>query len=307
MPPTQEPVTPPYGATPVVNAPVVDTSVDAQVLPKKSKKKLIILSVLLLPLLLGAGGFGYYYLMVRTPNSAYTEASDQVSAMLASVKTVSANITKLPLLNDGSSESANSDPSAATDPVKLAEQTLASINTYKSALEKLKSLAIVNDDKDVANSLSENIDALEKYSTDYPDLIKTSSTVASLTSVCGASLTRTASAKTLDEFDTVTKPCNTFMQENSELPNASLSAQYSGILLVIKQVFDSSKGALQLSLSGKLSDAQKAKASADEAIKQLQQAQAGLSQFKLETPVDPSKQLGSLNTVIKDRENILFR
>lgn len=302
LPPAQEPVAPMYGGASIVESPL-----DTPFVAKKSKKKLVIILVLLLPLLLGAGGLGYYYLMVRTPNSAYSEAAEQVETMLASAKTVSTNKLKLPLLNDGTSSSSGEASSASTDSAKLAEQTLASVNTYKSALAKLKSLEIVKNDKDVESALNSNISAFEKYSTDYPDLIKTSSTIASLTTICGASLSQTATAKSLVEFDTVTKPCSTYMQQNPTLPNATLSAQYSGILVVIQQVFDASKGALQLALSGKLADAQKAKASADAAVRQLQQVQASLAQYKLDTPADPSKQLESLKKTITDRENVFFR
>lgn len=280
---------------------------------KKSNKSLtLVVGLVVGALVLVGGGLGVYYFGVRTPDSVYKDAADQVDTMLASVSSINSKLAQMPLLNStaASTSSSSSSQSAATsaaDPVKATSDGIKSLDAYKKALDKLKSSDVLNKDAKVKQVVSDKQKSLEMYSKDFTDVLKTSSVVANLTVTCTASLSKIAVAKSLVEFDAATKPCNDFLTQTKTVPQVELQQTFQLVAATILNIFSSSRNALVAAGSNNTALVQSSKAAADAETKKLVQFQAGIALYRLTPPADPSKDLDSIKSTIDSQQKLFIK
>ena len=183
--------------------------------PSKSKKmfKWGGLGVLVI-VLISAAAFAVYYYLLRIPDIQYQKAIDSVEAMKTNAKA---------LADYGNDAKGNSEALVDVEKISIAQSNVAEYNTH---LKELENSTVMKKDTYVKADYAIYKQKIEDYGSSSKVLFDSFDVFATLSQKCSTAFGKVEQIKTIDEYDSIMKDCQTYAQQHPTVENKAFNDTY---------------------------------------------------------------------------------
>ena len=277
--------------------PVVPPAVQTPLGPKKPHNGLKITLIVIVSLLvLLAVGFSVFYFSIRTPNSEYDAAIENLQTM----KTSGESIRDMKVLNTTGTDYLNSQQ--YNEARKYAA-------TYVGTLARLQAGPVMKTDTSVASVFAKNKALIELYGQSTIDMGDTIVTYEKVTAICSHDLNKGISTQTTRQMlDETFVDCKKALGDNPTVPTKPFNdGYYVKYVAAVKAIINAAYTYADALDSGNANAELRATTSIKQAISEYFTVESKAGDIKITNTAQPSAKIADVIKAVQQRKDILFR